>query len=1323
MKRKYWLVLSLAVVGLVLTAPTVLATAYHTITVDGDMDDWAIDEDMEEDAGYGLYLTWDATSIYLGLTGATLGDDTVQDKSFFVCFDTDQVPGSGALGDGYGNVLFSAGIAPEYCYYFAGGTGWYEWSTWNGTDWTWNGWRDDGTFYNYPGNPAANPGSEFTILRNDIGNPISVAVVAFLTPESPVPGPVEASWPTSNGVGTLPILTDAYLYPNLFYDGVSPDIAVAAQGDHIVINELDNYTEWLELYNPTDTSVDIGDWLLTADVDSLNYTIPTGIVLPPGGYWVYNTSSDMDNGGDVISLYDDGAALVDQVGYGNYGGAPAPSTVWRTMARVPNGTDTDDDARDWNLTTTPTAGTVNNAPPVLLGSSLILNEFDNYPVSGNDVVEIYNPTGDAVTLTDWYLSDGDAVAPIVTAVSVPAGGWLALEETVDWTVSMDFSSYDVGYLFMPDGTRVDQIGWAGEFEDYTFQRICDGDGPNDGYDWPSSGGGVTWFDLPDTLGSTNTPGPVDMAIIKSGPASVSAGELITYVVTYWAVNPAPATTYALTDSLPAEVAYVVSDPPGAYDPLEHEVSWSGAVDCGLPSGVVTITVEVISTTLPGTVITNEVTIDAAGDLTATNDTAELATTVVGVDLSVNKTGPTGPVWPGDTISYTISFDLLGTDPALNMVLTDSFPADFTYTDHHVYPTMNCTPSVASLVCATPTLTQAGWLVLTGTVASSPSGYVLTNTVEITASNDGDGSNNYAEYAHPLVMPIQEIQYVPDPAGDDTSPYAGQYAWVEGVVIAASDVFGTVNTRYYIEDPAGGPWSGLYIYNVGDNPAVTEGDWVLLYGLVAEYSGVTELDITDSAGGIQIVLSSGNPLPAPEVLATSAYTPTGAATAEAYESMLIEFQAATVISDDLGYGEWAFDDGSGEAHADDWSNLLTYVPTNGDLYGFIRGIGNFSYGEYKLVPRYDADIDLDYAVTLIYHDLEQVVPDGVTLHIAGNFNGWSTTDTPMQGDGTDDVYSATITLDTVPYGLDYKFIAGDSWDNGEGDILNTANRQVTISDTTTLDQYRNIYPGYAKLNGPASIVIELGDPTPVITGETWFSDIPFGDSQVLMGQIGYGTDTDFGTWTWVDATFTGRSGNNDVFAGSLVPTVPGVYSYTMMFNGNWVETNPNYVWHPGDLDGVHPTEPFEWNQTGVLTVTIPPEPDLTIDKTVAPKEDIGPGSVVTFTIVLDNSGDGDALGVVMTDVLPVEVDFGGWIEQNGAIQANDTLTWTGNVSVGVQLTFAFTATVGSDASFYGQPVINTAYFVSDNAGSGSDDTGFTIIPGRYHVYLPIVVKND
>jgi uncharacterized repeat protein (TIGR01451 family) len=137
------------------------------------------------------------------------------------------------------------------------------------------------------------------------------------------------------------------------------------------------------------------------------------------------------------------------------------------------------------------------------------------------------------------------------------------------------------------------------------------------------------------------------------------------------------------------------------------------------------------------------------------------------------------------------------------------------------------------------------------------------------------------------------------------------------------------------------------------------------------------------------------------------------------------------------------------------------------------------------------------------------------------------------------------------------------------------------------------------------------------------------------------------------------------------------------------------------------------------------PALTIDKEI---ETPGGGtlnlplsSLVTYTIILSNSGLGDALGVVMTDDLPAQVDFAGWVQQSGATEANDTIAWTGAISGGNQVTIIFTANVLTETNLFGQSVTNTAEFTSTNAGSGSDEVIFTIM-ARPKIYLPVVMKN-
>jgi hypothetical protein len=92
--------------------------------------------------------------------------------------------------------------------------------------------------------------------------------------------------------------------------------------------------------------------------------------------------------------------------------------------------------------------------------------------------------------------------------AVPPNSFLLIN---DFDPNFCYEQSGVMYLMTPGGQRVDQVGVHGAplppgFA-LSYQRIPDGSGPYDGYDFPSSGGGVTWFVAPHTLGGTNVPDP------------------------------------------------------------------------------------------------------------------------------------------------------------------------------------------------------------------------------------------------------------------------------------------------------------------------------------------------------------------------------------------------------------------------------------------------------------------------------------------------------------------------------------------------------------------------------------------------------------------------------------------------------------------------------------------------------------------------------------------------------------------------------------------------------------------------------------------------
>lgn len=201
---------------------------------------------------------------------------------------------------------------------------------------------------------------------------------------------------------------------------------------------------------------------------------------------------------------------------------------------------------------------------------------------------------------------------------------------------------------------------------------------------------------------------------------------------------------------------------------------------------------------------------------------------------------------------------------------------------------------------------------------------------------GDG-----DYGTPGAMntitPIYDIQHTMDASGD--SPYVGQIIATQGVVTA---VIGIGNKNVFIQDGIG-PWSGLHVYNPDES--VNIGDLVEIEGVIIEYYGLTEIE-----DGNITVLSLGNPIPAAEIL------PTGSVSQEQWESVLVRVENAHVTNEDMGYGEWIVNDGSGGVYIDDLANY-DYVPSNGDLLCYVQGPLYFSYSNFKIEPRNNNDIML------------------------------------------------------------------------------------------------------------------------------------------------------------------------------------------------------------------------------------------------------------------------------------------------------------------------------------------------------------------------------
>lgn len=174
-------------------------------------------------------------------------------------------------------------------------------------------------------------------------------------------------------------------------------LAGAAQaGPSIIITEVfydtpgtDSIEEWVEFFNPTGGTIDIGGW--TLHDNSTFFTFPGGTILMPGQTFVlaknaagfnalYGFNPDLDglnlnlsNSGDFLQLFDLSNQLVDEVGWeGALPGWNIEAATGESLKRVFAGSG----PAAWAGNQSPMPGTHSPIPEpgtlVLVGSGVVL---------------------------------------------------------------------------------------------------------------------------------------------------------------------------------------------------------------------------------------------------------------------------------------------------------------------------------------------------------------------------------------------------------------------------------------------------------------------------------------------------------------------------------------------------------------------------------------------------------------------------------------------------------------------------------------------------------------------------------------------------------------------------------------------------------------------------------------------------------------------------------------------------------------------------------------------------------------------------------------
>ncbi len=208
--------------------------------------------------------------------------------------------------------------------------------------------------------------------------------------------------------------------------------------------------------------------------------------------------------------------------------------------------------------------------------------------------------------------------------------------------------------------------------------------------------------------------------------------------------------------------------------------------------------------------------------------------------------------------------------------------------------------------------------------------------------------------------IFEIQSDVDGSGNSNT--VGEFVTTSGIVTAIYPGEGV----FTIQDGTG-PFSGIWVEGTG----VSLGDEVDVTGTVIEDFGNTII----SPAALISVLTSGNPLPATEVLSTSAMND------EQWEGVLLE-TTGIVQNGDVGFGEWSIDDGSGLALVDDYG--INVIPVDEGIQYTVVGPSLYSFGNWKFEPRDLNDIQRWGCTddSFLNYDAAAVIDDGSCSNTPG-----------------------------------------------------------------------------------------------------------------------------------------------------------------------------------------------------------------------------------------------------------------------------------------------------------------------------------------------------
>jgi uncharacterized repeat protein (TIGR01451 family) len=794
---------------------------------------------------------------------------------------------------------------------------------------------------------------------------------------------------------------------------------------------------------------------------------------------------------------------------------------------------------------------------------------------------------------------------------------------------------------------------------------------------------------PDSSNNTsNTAGAVnpsaDLSVVKSGPASINAGGLITYTIVIRNAGPSDVANASFTDNSPADLSGVAmtctSTTGGASCPIGVAISGTN-LSATLPfmpagSSIVLQVTGTVSGSASGNIAnTAQVTSPASNpDSNPGNNSSSVTTNVGSVArISVAKTGPAA-ISAGASIVYNIVISNAGPSAANGTSFSDSVPASITGV------TASCSLASGGAVCP-PSVTVAGNNV-TGLVPVLPAGGAVTITVAGTVTGAASGSiTNTATITPPTGVTD------PDPSDNSSSSNTPVSAVADVKVVKSAPA--TVN--------AGGTISyTLQITNAGpsdaNNTAFSDALSAAISNLVAT---------CDSAvGGAACVTPSIN---ANTVSGTIASLPAGS-------SLVIRISGTVNGSASGNLANTATVTTAGGVNDPDTSNNTSSTNTT------VNPVANV-----KVVKSAPLSVDAGGVITYTVR-VSNAGPsnaNGTTFNdnLPSSLSGAVATCAGAMGGAlcpasvglSGNAVSALIT--NLPAGgyIDFT-VTANVIGSASGTVVNTASVTLPsgITDPDTTDNISTVSTNVnlvadvsASKTGPSSFTpgsvisyqVKISNAGPSAANGTSFSD-------AVPSQISGVTATCASALGGAVCPASVTVAGNNV--SGLVPTLPSggsviiTISGTVAANATGSISNTAQVSPPSNV-----TDPTPGNNSSTATTPITPTADVSIVKTA--NATAVAGSPITYTLLIRNAGPSAANGSTFSD--QVAASISGVTASCGAATAGAVCP--SSVSVASNLVSGSIPTLPSGASV---TITITGTVIASATGSISNTASVTAPSG-------------